>query len=63
MGNNLEPTCRCLDVIFAILMVLGGLMLFTLLIGNIQVIRILVIFSSSLPRIKQLTNVMGVKST
>lgn len=37
MGNNLEPTCRSLEVIFTILMVLGGLMLFTLLIGNIQV--------------------------
>ncbi|KAL3526561.1 hypothetical protein ACH5RR_011217 [Cinchona calisaya] len=36
MGNNLEPTCQCLEVVFAILIVLGGLMLFTLLIGNIQ---------------------------
>ncbi|XP_027154206.1 cyclic nucleotide-gated ion channel 2-like [Coffea eugenioides] len=37
MGNNLEPTCRCLEAIFTIFMVLGGLMLFTLLIANIQV--------------------------
>ncbi|CAI9109783.1 OLC1v1009680C5 [Oldenlandia corymbosa var. corymbosa] len=37
MGNNLEPTSRCSEVIFSILMVLGGLLLFTMLIGNIQV--------------------------
>lgn len=38
MGNNLEPTSHIAEVIFAIIMVLAGLMLFTLLIGNIQVI-------------------------
>lgn len=37
MGNNLEPTSQSAEVIFAIIMVLAGLMLFTLLIGNIQV--------------------------
>ncbi|KAK3001228.1 hypothetical protein RJ639_020355 [Escallonia herrerae] len=36
-GNDLEPTSRCLEVIFSICIVLSGLMLFTLLIGNIQV--------------------------
>ncbi|KAL0423023.1 UNVERIFIED_CONTAM: Cyclic nucleotide-gated ion channel 2 [Sesamum radiatum] len=37
MGNNLEPTSQCLEVLFSICMVLAGLLLFTLLIGNIQV--------------------------
>ncbi|KAH7852545.1 hypothetical protein Vadar_026147 [Vaccinium darrowii] len=37
MGNNLEPTSRSSEVLFCICVVLGGLMLFTLLIGNIQV--------------------------
>ncbi|XP_058226321.1 cyclic nucleotide-gated ion channel 2-like isoform X2 [Rhododendron vialii] len=37
MGNNLEPTSKCSEVLFCICVVLGGLMLFTLLIGNIQV--------------------------
>ncbi|XP_010258957.1 PREDICTED: cyclic nucleotide-gated ion channel 2-like [Nelumbo nucifera] len=37
MGNILEPTSECLEVIFSIITVLSGLMLFTLLIGNIQV--------------------------
>lgn len=36
-GNNLEPTSHWLEVIFSITIVLSGLMLFTLLIGNIQV--------------------------
>ncbi|KAK6913312.1 Ion transport domain [Dillenia turbinata] len=36
-GNDLEPTSNWLEVIFSIIMVLSGLMLFTLLIGNIQV--------------------------
>ncbi|GAA0147975.1 ligand-gated ion channel [Lithospermum erythrorhizon] len=36
-GNDLEPTSNWLEVIFSICMVLSGLMLFTLLIGNIQV--------------------------
>ncbi|KAM7520686.1 hypothetical protein LguiB_019648 [Lonicera macranthoides] len=36
-GNNLDPTSHWLEVIFIICTVLSGLMLFTLLIGNIQV--------------------------
>ncbi|KAJ4973937.1 hypothetical protein NE237_007111 [Protea cynaroides] len=36
-GNALEPTSHWLEVIFSIIAVLSGLMLFTLLIGNIQV--------------------------
>ncbi|KAJ3673922.1 hypothetical protein LUZ60_005914 [Juncus effusus] len=36
-GNNLEPTSQWLEVIFSIITCLCGLMLFTLLIGNIQV--------------------------
>lgn len=36
-GNDLEPTSHWLEVIFSICLVLSGLMLFTLLIGNIQV--------------------------
>ncbi|XP_043704652.1 cyclic nucleotide-gated ion channel 2-like [Telopea speciosissima] len=36
-GNDLEPTSHWLEVIFSIIVVLSGLMLFTLLIGNIQV--------------------------
>ncbi|PKA50694.1 Cyclic nucleotide-gated ion channel 2 [Apostasia shenzhenica] len=36
-GNCLEPTSQWLEVIFSIITVLSGLMLFTLLIGNIQV--------------------------
>ncbi|KAM7510104.1 hypothetical protein LguiB_008979 [Lonicera macranthoides] len=36
-GNDLEPTSQWLEVIFSICIVLSGLMLFTLLIGNIQV--------------------------
>ncbi|KAJ6364664.1 hypothetical protein OIU76_029599 [Salix suchowensis] len=36
-GNDLEPTSHWLEVIFSICIVLSGLMLFTLLIGNIQV--------------------------
>ncbi|VAI22118.1 unnamed protein product [Triticum turgidum subsp. durum] len=36
-GNDLEPTSNWLEVIFSIINVLSGLMLFTLLIGNIQV--------------------------
>ncbi|PKA57389.1 Cyclic nucleotide-gated ion channel 2 [Apostasia shenzhenica] len=36
-GNNLEPTSNWLEVVFSITIVLSGLMLFTLLIGNIQV--------------------------
>nr|POF12368.1 cyclic nucleotide-gated ion channel 2 [Quercus suber] len=36
-GNDLEPTSHWLEVIFSIFIVLSGLMLFTLLIGNIQV--------------------------
>ncbi|XBI89460.1 hypothetical protein VPH35_027269 [Triticum aestivum] len=35
-GNDLEPTSNWLEVIFSIINVLSGLMLFTLLIGNIQ---------------------------
>lgn len=37
-GNDLEPTSQGLEVLFSISAVLSGLMLFTLLIGNIQVI-------------------------
>ncbi|KAK1383564.1 Cyclic nucleotide-binding domain-containing protein [Heracleum sosnowskyi] len=36
-GNDLEPTSNWLEVVFSITTVLSGLMLFTLLIGNIQV--------------------------
>ncbi|KAE9605071.1 hypothetical protein Lal_00036822 [Lupinus albus] len=36
-GNDLEPTSNWLEVIFSICTVLSGLLLFTLLIGNIQV--------------------------
>ncbi|KAK7273359.1 hypothetical protein RIF29_14408 [Crotalaria pallida] len=36
-GNVLEPTSNWLEVIFCICTVLSGLLLFTLLIGNIQV--------------------------
>ncbi|XP_057436059.1 cyclic nucleotide-gated ion channel 2 [Lotus japonicus] len=36
-GNDLEPTSDWLEVIFSICIVLSGLLLFTLLIGNIQV--------------------------
>ncbi|KAJ3702806.1 hypothetical protein LUZ61_006511 [Rhynchospora tenuis] len=35
--NNLQPTSQWLEVIFSIIICLSGLMLFTLLIGNIQV--------------------------
>ena len=37
-GNDLEPTSHWLEVMFSICIVLAGLLLFTLLIGNIQVI-------------------------
>ncbi|KAA8547940.1 hypothetical protein F0562_004369 [Nyssa sinensis] len=37
MGNNLAPTSHWLELMFCICVVLGGLMLFTLLVGNIQV--------------------------
>ncbi|CAA0823376.1 Cyclic nucleotide-gated ion channel 2 [Striga hermonthica] len=36
-GNDLEPTSNWLEVMFSISTVLSGLLLFTLLIGNIQV--------------------------
>ncbi|XP_045828621.1 cyclic nucleotide-gated ion channel 2-like [Trifolium pratense] len=36
-GNNLEPTSNWLEVIFSICIVLAGILLSTLLIGNIQV--------------------------
>ncbi|KAK4486819.1 hypothetical protein RD792_006592 [Penstemon davidsonii] len=36
-GNDLEPTSHWMEVMFSICTVLSGLMLFTLLIGNIQV--------------------------
>ncbi|KAK9699342.1 hypothetical protein RND81_08G168400 [Saponaria officinalis] len=36
-GNGLTPTVQWAEVIFCMCLVLGGLMLFTLLIGNIQV--------------------------
>ncbi|KAH9625288.1 hypothetical protein KSS87_009046 [Heliosperma pusillum] len=36
-GNNLTPTVQWAEVLFCMCLVLGGLMLFTLLIGNIQV--------------------------
>lgn len=36
-GNDLEPTCHWIEVVFSIIIVLSGLLLFTLLIGNIQV--------------------------
>ncbi|KFK25788.1 hypothetical protein AALP_AA8G160300 [Arabis alpina] len=36
-GNELAPTSNWLEVVFSIVMVLSGLLLFTLLIGNIQV--------------------------
>ncbi|KAK9039447.1 hypothetical protein V6N11_014647 [Hibiscus sabdariffa] len=35
-GNELSPTSSPLEVVFSICIVLGGLLLFTLLIGNIQ---------------------------
>lgn len=38
-GNDLEPTSNWLEVIFSICIVLSGLLLFTLLIGNIQVCK------------------------
>ncbi|PIN14827.1 K+-channel ERG [Handroanthus impetiginosus] len=37
MGNILEPTSQTLELFFSISIVLAGLLLFTLLIGNIQV--------------------------
>lgn len=39
-GNDLEPTSNWLEVIFSICIVLSGLLLFTLLIGNIQVSKL-----------------------
>ncbi|XP_022740114.1 cyclic nucleotide-gated ion channel 2-like isoform X2 [Durio zibethinus] len=36
-GNELSPTSDPLEVVFSICIVLGGLLLFTLLVGNIQV--------------------------
>ncbi|XP_031398146.1 cyclic nucleotide-gated ion channel 2 [Punica granatum] len=36
-GNDLEPTSHWMEVVFSICIVLSGLLLFTLLIGNIQV--------------------------
>lgn len=36
-GNELEPTSNVLEVMFSICIVLCGLTLFTLLVGNIQV--------------------------
>ncbi|XVF58377.1 hypothetical protein PTKIN_Ptkin07bG0061800 [Pterospermum kingtungense] len=36
-GNELSPTSNPLEVLFSICIVLGGLLLFTLLIGNIQI--------------------------
>ncbi|KAK4749206.1 hypothetical protein SAY87_026655 [Trapa incisa] len=36
-GNDLEPTSHWIEVVFSICIVLSGLLLFTLLIGNIQV--------------------------
>uniref|UniRef100_A0A7C8ZWS1 Cyclic nucleotide-binding domain-containing protein n=1 Tax=Opuntia streptacantha TaxID=393608 RepID=A0A7C8ZWS1_OPUST len=36
-GNNMTPTTHWSELLFCISLVLGGLMLFTLLIGNIQV--------------------------
>ncbi|KAL3719262.1 hypothetical protein ACJRO7_004249 [Eucalyptus globulus] len=36
-GNELEPTSNWLEVIFSICIVLSGLLLFTLLVGNIQI--------------------------
>ncbi|XP_059670399.1 cyclic nucleotide-gated ion channel 2-like [Cornus florida] len=36
-GNDLEPTSHWMEVMFSIFIVLSGLLLFTLLIGNIQV--------------------------
>lgn len=48
MGNNLEPTSQCLEVTFAIIMVLAGLSLFTMLIGNIQVNSGFIIYVFSL---------------
>ncbi|KAI7751030.1 hypothetical protein M8C21_007079 [Ambrosia artemisiifolia] len=36
-GNDLEPTSHWVEVVFSICVTLSGLMLFTLLIGNIQV--------------------------
>ena len=50
-ANELAPTSNWLEVIFSILIVLSGLLLFTLLIGNIQVticnIIIIIIISFS----------------
>ncbi|KAB2011339.1 hypothetical protein ES319_D09G012100v1 [Gossypium barbadense] len=36
-GNELSPTSNPVEVVFSICIVLGGLLLFTLLVGNIQV--------------------------
>lgn len=52
-GNDLEPTCHWIEVVFNIIIVLSGLLLFILLIGNIQVFlhavyNILGIFTSNL---------------
>ncbi|WOH13467.1 hypothetical protein DCAR_0832977 [Daucus carota subsp. sativus] len=49
MGSNFTPTSRSIEVIFAIIMVLAGLALFTCLIGNIQVF-----FYSVTPRRRQM---------
>lgn len=38
-GNNLEPTSDWKEVMFSMCLVLSGLLLFALLIGNIQVIQ------------------------
>ncbi|PWA73153.1 ion channel, cNMP-binding protein [Artemisia annua] len=40
MGNILEPTSEVLEVIFSIFMVIIGLLLFTMLVANIQVFLI-----------------------
>lgn len=38
-GNELEPTCNWLELIFSCCITLAGLVLFVTLIGNIQVIE------------------------
>ena len=38
-GTNLETSTFVLEIIFAVLIAIGGLVLFSLLIGNMQVIN------------------------
>lgn len=46
-GNVLTPTCNVVEVVFSIGIVLGGLTLFTIQVGKIQVsFKILLAFSN-----------------